>query len=344
MHLRSSAHLPGTGGRLVEAAAEEVLAKKPAGTGDHFWLKVQKDGLGSQQAREAIARSVNLPVELVSDAGNRDRQVRFTQWFSIPVEPVEHEGPLRRAGAHGKMHVLELTKSHKPFTAAFVERIKWKTRIKGANLDGGYLKAKAILDHLRVMGIPNYAPENFLGPDAQWVKWGRLLLRGERLPSQVQRSNQPVSPGSCLRAVQFWLFNRWVAARIADGWLGGAVAGDLVTTRTGNGKLDLVAADDVLHMDKRIATWEASVQGPLFGGGMPESALTAADRENEILEHADIHLAGLNKLTGGRRALRVQPQKVILDLEGDDLTVACELPPDAPLSGLIDELTKAERA
>ena len=69
MHLRSSAHLPGTGGRLIEAAAEEVLAKKPAGTGDHFWLKVQKDGLGSQQAREAIARSVNLPVELVSDAG-----------------------------------------------------------------------------------------------------------------------------------------------------------------------------------------------------------------------------------------------------------------------------------
>jgi tRNA pseudouridine13 synthase len=341
MHLRSSAHLPGTGGRLIEAAAEEILAKKPAGTGEHFWLKVQKDGLGSQQAREAIARSVNVPVELVSDAGNRDRQVRFTQWFSLPVEPVEHEGPLRRAGAHGKMHVLELTKSHKPFTAACVERIRWKTRIKDANLDDGYLKAKAILDHLRVMGIPNYAPENFLGPDAQWVKWGRLLLKGERLPAQVQRSNQPVSPGSCLRAVQFWLFNRWVAARIADGWLGGSLSGDLVSTRSG--KVDLVGADDVLHMDKRIATWEASVLGPLFGGGMPETAFTAAARENEVLEAAEVPEAALHKLTGARRALRVQPQKVILDLEKNDLLVSCELPADAPVSSLIDELTKAAR-
>lgn len=341
MHLRSSAHLPGTGGRLVEAAAEEVLAKKPAGTGDHFWLKVQKDGLGSQQAREAIARSVKLPVELVSDAGNRDRQVRFVQWFSIPVEPVEHEGPLRRAGAHGKMKVLELTKSHKPFTAECVERIKWKTRIKGANLDGGYQKAKAILDHLRVMGIPNYAPENFLGPEGQWVRWGRLLLKGERLPNQVQRSSQPVSPGSCLRAVQFWLFNRWVAARIADGWLGGAVAGDLVVNRSG--KVELVAADDVGHMDKRIATWEASVLGPLFGGGMPEAALEAAVRETAVLDQADISLSALGRLTGSRRALRVQPQKVILDLEADDLIVACELPADASLFGLIDELTKADR-
>ncbi len=316
-----------------------MLAKQPAGTGNHYWLKVQKDGLGSQQAREAIARSVNVPVELVSDAGNRDRQVRFVQWFSVPVEPVEHPGPLRRAGAHGKMKVLELTQSHKPFTDVCVERIKWKSRIAGGNREGGYHKAKAILDHLRVMGIPNYAPEIFLGPDAQWVKWGRLLLRGERLPTQVQRSRQPVSPGACLRAVQFWLFNRWVAARIADGWLGGAVAGDLVANR--KGKHEIVAEDDVLHMDKRIATWETSVLGPLFGAAMPEAALTAAIRESAILDGAEISESALGRLTGGRRALRVQPQKVILDLEAEDLLVACELPADAPLGGLIDELTKA---
>ena len=332
---RSSAHLPGTGGRLSDATAEEVLAKQPADTGDFYWLKVEKNGLGTNQVRQAIARSVNVPVELVSDAGNRDRQGRFIQWFSLPVEPVEHPGPLRRAGVHSKMTVLELTLSHKPFTAACVDKIRWKVRLKHANRDGGYLKAKAILDHLRVAGIPNYVGESRLGPDNKWAKWGRILLRGERLPPAV-RYGAEVSPSTCRRATQDWLFNNWLAARVADGLLGSTLVGDLILSRSGA----LENVIDATHADKRVATWEATVQGPLFGAGMLDVSGESAAREEHTLTTADVSRVSLEQLEGGRRSARFQPGKSILDLDGEDLTVACEMPPEANLQGLLDEILK----
>lgn len=334
MLLRCSEHLPGTGGRLVEAAAEEVLIKKPADTGEHMWVKVQKDsGLGTNQVRQALARSVQVSPDLVSDAGNRDRAVRFIQWFSLPLEPIENPGPIKRAGAHNKMRVLEVTHSHKPFTAANVDRVKWKVRIAGGNLDGGYQKGKAILDHLRVHGVPNYVPLARLGPDGQWAKWGKLLLRGERLPTAVTRSGE-VTQGSCLKAVQDWLFNHWVSARMADGLLGHTVDGDLIRTRQG---LEELVADPT-HADKRVEAWEATVLGPLFGAGMRAVAGEAAVREATVLSEAEI--GSTAKLQGDRRALRFQPQKSLLDLDGTDLVLSCELPVDASVHGLVDEIIK----
>ncbi len=333
---RSSAHLPGTGGRLIEAAAEEVLLKKPADTGEHMWVKVQKDvGLGTQQVRQALARSVAVPVELVSDAGNRDRHARFTQWFSLPLEPIDNPGPIKRAGAHGKMRVLEVTHSHKPFTAEYVDRIHWKVRLQHANRDGGYQKAKAILDFLRTAGVPNYAAPSRLGPDGQWAKWGRMVLKGDRLPAAVTRGGE-LSPGMCLRALQESLFNRWLAARIEDGLLGTSLVGDWIRSRSGA----VETVTDPTHTDKRIATWEAVVLGPLFGAGMRPAAEEAAAREAAVLDAAEI--GSVARLSGDRRAARFQPQKTILDLEAEDLFVSCDIPVEANLLGLVDEILKEE--
>ena len=40
-----------------------------------------------------------------------------------------------------------------------------------------------------------------------------------------------------------------------------------------------------------------------------------------------------------RRPIRIQPAKVTVDPEGNDLVIACELPVDAHMSVLIQELT-----
>jgi tRNA pseudouridine13 synthase len=332
---RSSEGLPGTGGRLAHASAEEVLAKQPADTGDFMWVKVLKSsGLGTTQVRQALARSVNIPVELVADAGNRDRQGSFVQWFSLPMEPIENPGPIKRAGVHGKMRVLEVTYSHKPFTAACVERVRWKLQLTHANREGGYHKAKAILDHLRVQGVPNYVALSRLGPESQWARWGKLLLRGERLPAKVTRGGE-TTPGTCLRAFQDWLFNRWAANRVTDGLLARSILGDRLRSRTGNE--DLVT--DPTHADKRIATWEATVLGPLVGLGMSPVADEAAAREAAVL--AETEITAVERLQGDRRALRFQPQKTVLDLEREDLIVTCEIPPEANVLGLVDEILKA---
>jgi tRNA pseudouridine13 synthase len=334
--LRSSAHLPACGGRLVDASGEEVLAKKPAETGEHMWVKVQKEaGLGTNQVRQALARSVQISPELVSDAGNRERQGRFVQWFSLPLEPIDNPGPIKRAGAHGKMQVLKVTHSHKPFTTACVERIKWKFRLKGGNLDGGYQKAKAILDYLRTAGVPNYVPAARLGPDGQFVRWGKLVLRGERLPAAVTRGGE-VTPGSCLKAVQDSLFNQWVTTRMTDGLLGRTVLGDVLQGRLGHSEL----VHDPVHADKRVATWEATVLGPLFGSGMITSEGEARAREIALLDAADI--PAVARFDGGRRTLRFQPQRAILDLDGDDILLSCEVNTDVSIHVLVNEFAPSE--
>lgn len=338
MHQLITAELPGCGGRCGpnDRSADEVLAKQPARTGNHWWLKVAKSGLGTQQARAAIARAVACDVELVSCAGHRDRQGRSVQWFSVPAEVVEHEGPLRRAGAHGKMQVLELTSSHKPVTAETVSALRWACRIRGGNLGDGYQKGKAVLDVLRRKGCPNWMPS--IQVDEDLVRLGRLLLDGKRLPPQAVARH--VDASRCRRACQGWLFDRWLAARVADGLMDRCILGDRLLTRAG----DQLLVTDVAASQRRLEAFEAVVLGPLFGEGMDAVEGEALAREQAVLAAAGLDEARCAGLPGGRRSLRVQPVKTLLDLEGDDLLLICELPVEASIDGILDELVKAAGA
>jgi tRNA(Glu) U13 pseudouridine synthase TruD len=66
----------------------------------------------------------------------------------------------------------------------------------------------------------------------------------------------------------------------------------------------------------------------------------AAERESATLLDAGLSLAQVQQLHGGRRALRIQPAKALVDFDGDDLVVHCELPEEAAITTLLDELIK----
>lgn len=329
-----TAELPGCGGRCgpKDHSADEVLAKQPARTGDHWWIKVGKSGLGTQQARAAIARAVACDVEHVSCAGHRDRQGNSIQWFSVPAEVVEHPGPLRRAGAHGKMRVLELTSSHKPVTPETVSALRWTCRIRGGNQGEGYQQGRAVLDVLRRKGCPNWMPATQVDEDL--VRLGRLLLDGKRLPPQAVARH--VDPSRCRRACQGWLFDRWLEARVADGLMDRCIAGDRIHTRAG----DEVLVTDVAAAQRRLDSFEAVVMGPLFGEDMTPVEGEARAREEAVLAAAGLDAAHCASLPGGRRSARVQPGKVLLDIEGADLLLICELPVEAAIDGILAELLK----
>jgi tRNA pseudouridine13 synthase len=334
-----TADLPGCEARCSakERSAEEVLAKQPAGTGPFYWLKVEKDGLSTQQTRAAIARSVNLATELVGFAGNRDRQGRCIQWFSVPSDPVDHPGPLRRAGTQGKMKVLELTSSHKPVTAEVIERLRWRLVLNGAVAADGYRRARAVMDRLRKLGCANYFPIARFGDEGSLAKWGRMLLAGKRLPGAVKAAG--IDESRCLRACQEQLFDRYLSARVSDGLLATCISGDVLRTAQGGDGL----VSDPAHAQKRLDSFEAVPLGPLFGAGMLPAAGDAAAREAAVLASGTLEPAALSQLRGDRRAIRVQPAKVTVDIVGGDVVVSCELPVDTYVTVLIDELLKPER-
>ena len=339
MRARVTDNLPGVIARCRRAdrTCEEVLAKQPAKTGEYFWLKVEKTDLGTTQVRAAIARAVKIDPELVSCAGNRDRHGRCIQWFSVPEAPLDHPGPLRRAGVAGKMRVLELTQSHKPVTADTIERLRWRCTLRGGRAEDGYQRAKAIMDRLRHVGLPNYLPEN-PGDDGTQAHWGNELLRGGRLPRSVAAN---VGAGRCLRAIQSALFDHHLGSRVADGLLDQVLPGDLLRSSTGVD--DVVGDSDLAHAQKRLGAWEAVVLGPLFGSGMAPVAGVAAEREAATLSDAGLTPAQVQQLHGGRRALRIQPAKTLVDFDGDDLVIHCELPEEAAIATLLDELIKPQQ-
>ena len=323
----TSRGLPGVKGRvaLADCTCEEVLRHQPAQTGDHWWVKAVKTNLGTGQARDAIARSVNVDPELVACAGRRDRQGHCTQWFSLPAAAVDHPGPLRRAGCHGKLRVLELTASHKPVTPALVARLRWSARLHDAAQEDGYRKARQVLDALRLGGCPNYVAPSRLGESGNLAKWGRLLLQGRHLPPAVLSTG--ISKARCLRACQEWLFNRYLARRVEDGLLATCLPGDVMLTSLGTQE----TVSDPAHAQRRMDSWEAVPLGPLFGADLPPAA------------EADLTEEQLGCLRGSRRAIRFQPTKALIDIDGADLILTCELPTDASIAVLLEEFVKPEQ-
>lgn len=313
-------------------SCEEVLLKNPARTGDHYWLKVAKTNLGTQQVRAAIARSVQIDADLVAYAGNRDRAGRCIQWFSVPSNAIDHPGPLRRAGVQGKMQVLELTASHKPITPALVERLRWQVVLQNAAADDGYLAGKRLLDRLRLVGFPNYVASERFGDAGTLAKWGRMLLEGRRLPTQVLATG--VDASRCLRAGQESLFNRYLATRVSDGLLTACLTGEVVR----GSRKEVTVVDDPVHALKRFASWEAVALGPVVGAGMVAAAGEALAREQRLFEEARLDPAQLAHVHGERRAIRVQPGKATVDPDGAHLRLTCELPTDAYISVLLAEL------
>ena len=332
----TTAQLPGVSAQCYPAdrAASEVLAQPPARGGDHWWIRVAKTDLSTQQARAAIARSVAIPVEAVACAGNRDRAGRCLQWFSVPVDLVDAPGPLRRAGAHGKMQVLEVTRSHQPMRPEAVQRLQWTLRLRQGAAQDGYRLLQARMDVLRQQGMANYSAHG-ARDHGQLARWGRLLVQGRRLPGPVAQRQQP---GPCLRAFQDSLFNRAVALRVTDGLLARVLPGDRLRDRRGNETL----AEDLALAQRRVDSWDAVMLGPCFGSGMAPVAGEAAAREAALLAHLRLPAAGIARLHGYRRAIRVQPTQVRLDINGPDLEVHCELPLEAGIGVLLSHLLAPE--
>lgn len=325
----ASAALPGCHGRPGERACEEVLLRQPIGDGPHWWVQVHRTDLSTGQARAAVARAAAVPEDLVSCAGSRDRRGRCQQWFSVPVEPVDNPGGLRNAGAQGRLKVLQVQRHHRAVDASSVVRLRWSLRLEGANRDGGYGRARAILDLLRRCGVPNWCLTR--RGDGDMAKWGRMLAEGRRLPAGVAHA---VERGRALRTWQEELFNRWLAARVEDGLLATCLAGEVL--RGADGAAAVCA--DAAHGQRRLDSWEALPLGPLYGEGMPPAAGDAAVREAAVVDGLDP--AALARLRGGRRAARAQPVSLRVDPAGDDLTLRLELPPDTALDSLLREILR----
>jgi tRNA pseudouridine13 synthase len=331
--------LAGTGGVLRVTAddfvVDEVLPYAPSGAGDHVFARIEKRGLTSPAAAQALARALGVHDRDIGIAGMKDRHAVTRQWMSLPP-PVTPEQAL--AVELPDLRVLEAHRHPHKLRTGHVRANRFVLRVRNTVRDAAE-HARAILDALAAApGAPNWYGEQRFGRDGDNAARGRALVLGEQPPGRDRRLARLM-----VSALQSQMFNDWLVARIADGLYRTAIAGDLLHKRGGG----MFECSDPATDTARLTAGELVVTGPMFGDRMrqPPEGSAAAEREAQILSHHQLDRAAFARVRaiaeGTRRDATVEVSDVrVTSIDPSTIEVGFALPGGAYATAVMREVQK----
>jgi tRNA pseudouridine13 synthase len=345
--MRTLTHeLPGTGGLLKaqpeDFIVDELPAYAPSGEGAHTFLQVEKRALTTAEAVTRLASALGFRREEAGTAGQKDRQAVTRQWVSVPNVDPERALALSLDG----VRVLAAARHPHKLRTGHLLGNRFTITLRGTS--DGLARAQAILDRLSQTGLTNYFGAQRFGARGDNAARGRALLTPAK-PNEAAR--RPRVSGAERRllvsAYQSELFNQYLDARIDDGLLRGALAGD-VLKKSDTGGLFTVDADAVAEAQARLDAGAVVVTGPMFGHKMmaPPPGTPSRAREDAILAKEGIDtsaFAVLGKLAEGTRrplTVPVGAPSVRAGDEPDAIVLSFTLPPGAYATVLMAEVTK----
>jgi tRNA pseudouridine13 synthase len=330
-----TAGLPGIQGSLKQSPedflVEEIPAYLPSGSGEHLYLWVEKRGLNTADAARTLARALGVRPEAASWAGLKDRRAITRQWLSfhcaVTPDPAQLEAPGIRVLSVAR-HVNKLRTGH-------LRGNRFRLRLAGVPA-GQEQQAEAILDQLQQVGLPAYFGSQRFGAGARNLASAYAwIVEGGRAPQQ------PFLRKLLVSALQAGLFNAWLAERIEAGDFRRALAGDLLRKEDTGG---LFLCEDPELDGERMARFEISATGPMFGARMRAPSGAALERERQQLARFGVSAAHLERVErfgeGTRRPARVRPSQVSISRAGEDLWLEFGLPRGAYATELVSELFK----
>ena len=331
---RVSEGVPGCGGafKLVpeDFEVEELPAYLPSGEGEHLYLWLEKKGRDTREVVRALSAALGVDEGDVGVAGMKDRQALTRQWLSVPARAEPRLGDFALEG----VRVLGSRRHGNKLRTGHLRGNRFWLRLRDVRDAGA---ARETLARLSARGLPNYFGEQRFGREGDNADLGRLLVLGQRLPRRPDKFQRKLY----LSAFQSRLFNRGLVERLRAGTFDTALAGD-VLRREDSGGLFVCEAPEV--DGPRVASFEVSPAGPLFGPKMTPAAQAVAEAEARWLADEGVSLEdfrrGGDETQGGRRPYRVRLGGVSLEAEGTDLRLAFELPRGSYATEVLHELLK----
>ena len=333
-----TADLPGCGGR-VKASPEdfrvdEVPAYEPSGSGPHLWLHVEKRDRTTRDVVRDLARALGVADRDVGHAGLKDRAAVTTQWLSFPVardpDPRSLDGPGHR--------VLAVSRHGNKLRTGHLRGNRFAIRVRG----GDPARALACAAALRERGFANFFGPQRFGAAGRNADVGRALLLGHRDAETARAARDRFLRRLVLSAWQARAFNAWLAERLRDGLFASAIRGDVLARLDSGG---LFVCEEPAVDTPRIARFECSPAGPMFGHKLRAAEGEARGREERLLAAEGVTAAdlarGRGETEGTRRVARL-PVDVLLDPEPDGFLARFELPRGSYATVVLGELTKAE--
>ncbi|MFL5358629.1 tRNA pseudouridine(13) synthase TruD [Archangium sp.] len=331
---RLTEDVPGCGGafKLVpeDFEVEELPAYEPSGEGEHLYLWVEKRGRDTRELVKALAGALGVDEGDIGVAGMKDRQAITRQLLSVPAKAEPRVADFALEG----VRVLWTRRHGNKLRTGHLKGNRFRLRLRGVKDVGA---ARESFTRLGARGVPNYFGDQRFGREGDNADFGRLLVLGQRLPRRPDKFQRKLY----LSAFQSRLFNRALVERLRAGTFDTALLGD-VLRREDSGGLFVCEAPEV--DGPRVASFEVSPAGPLFGPKMTAATHAVAEAEAKLLADEGVTLddfkRGGDETQGGRRPYRVRLGNPALEVEGEDLVLTFELPKGSYATEVLHELLK----
>lgn len=316
-----TADLPGVGGQLRTSdddfIVEEIPAYTPCGEGDHVYAWVEKRGLTTFHAVEALATATGVRAADVGSAGLKDRHAVTKQWLSFPAPATPDI--LRDVEVEG-VRVLEVQRHRNKLKTGHLRGNRFQIRIRSACQDA-LPRASAILERLiSEPGSPNWFGEQRFGARGDNAERGRALVLGQALPGRPIRGRKK---RLLISAYQAHLFNEYLRQRIADGQFRAQLEGEVLRGGVPS--------------------------GPIFGWKTrpPDKDTAAAKRELALLTAEGIELTDFKRVgklaLGTRRPIAVElGEPRVTSLPDNALEVSFDLPAGSYATVVLREIIKPQ--
>jgi tRNA pseudouridine13 synthase len=332
--LRLTSALPGTGGNIRvtpdDFEVEEIPAYAPSGDGEHLFLWIEKLGIDTPEAAFRVAAALGLHLGDVSWAGLKDRVARARQWLSVPARA---EAALESLVPTPELRLLAHARHGNKLRVGHLGGNRFRIRIRDAERPEA---AAAVMERLASEGLPNAFGEQRFGRGDTAFR-GLTLVRGERLPQKPSAFERKLY----VSAYQAQLFNRLLAARLHEGKLRRALAGDLMR-KTDSGGLFVCREPQVDQ--PRIDRGEIVPTGPIFGWKMQRPGGEVEAAEMAVLDAEELTLDSFRRLggiaEGTRRPYLVPVKDAHWLIEGTSVDLTFTLPAGSYATVLLDEVMK----
>jgi len=293
---------------------DEIFNKTLSGEGEHYWLKIKKDGENTHWIALQLAKYFNVKDNDVGYAGMKDRHAITSQWYSIYLPGKPH-----------KINWEEFVRQSK-VNAQCLEESSHFQKLKRGMHDGNRFSIRLTnvvdvqdldrrLNNIREEGVPNYFGEQRFGRNAQNLQsvsdW---FVTGKAIRNRQKKS-------LAISSARSYLFNWVLSERVEQGsW---------------NIKLD----GDIESEKIKYPT------GPMWGRGRSLSFGDTFEVENLALEKAclddyklwcdKLEHSGLNQ---ERRSLILQAQNLSWRFIETDLELSFDLSPGEFATSVLREL------
>ncbi len=311
---------------------EELMGFEPEGEGEHHFLWVRKRSNNTDWVARQLAKFAGVSYSAVAFSGMKDRHAVTLQWFSVHIPGLE--GPDWAQFCIEGVEILKAVRHRKKLKRGVHRANKFTIRLRDFNPERE--EAEKRLDTIAIQGVPNYFGEQRFG--RQGNNLTKAVARVEAGQSLALSKRDKDNKAMLLSSLRSWLFNRTLAERITQDnwqqWLSGDIA-----TFSGSRSQFAIEVDDE-DVQVRLKEGVIHPTGPMWGAG--ENSLTGdvAKLEQGIGDGHPLLLEGIASagLRHERRALRLIPQNLHWDWQGDDLILSFVLPVGTFATSILREL------